>query len=254
MNQREQEELIVALMATAEIMGSEIKPNVAVLMVDDLSGYALNDVLKSLVQVRRECSGRLTLKLILDQLKAMGGWVSANEAWAISLPALDERVTVVWTAEAEAAFLLVRPLLDAGDRIGARMAFIPAYERLVDDAKQNKRQAMYQISNGWDLELRKSEIDRAVASGLLLPEINDQQALPAPKETPAQKEQREEEEKQNQERLSVLMRELAAALRGNNQKRITEVVRRQQQEQQNKARKLELIEQLKNKSTDLMEV
>ena len=80
MNQAEQEKLVLALMATAEVMGSEIKPNVAVVMVDDLSGYQLPDVLQALTRVRREHTGKLTLKIILEILAPAGGWISANEA------------------------------------------------------------------------------------------------------------------------------------------------------------------------------
>ena len=45
MTRDEQEKLILALTATAEVMGGEIKPNVVLVMVDDLSGYQLVDVL-----------------------------------------------------------------------------------------------------------------------------------------------------------------------------------------------------------------
>ena len=89
MNRDEKEKLIVSLMATAEVMGSEIKPNVALVMVDDLSGYQLADVLQALTRVRREYTGKLTLKVILEILAHAGGWISANEAWAIALPTAD---------------------------------------------------------------------------------------------------------------------------------------------------------------------
>lgn len=179
MNQAEQEKLVLALMATAEVMGSEIKPNVAVVMVDDLSGYQLADVLQALTRVRREHTGKLTLKVILEILASVGGWISANEAWAIALPAADEAATVVWTQEMAKAWAIAKPILDAGDKIGARMAFIPAYERFVEQAKRESRLPHYEISAGWDANMRELAVQNAVTAGLL-PPPPQQTALPAP--------------------------------------------------------------------------
>ncbi len=178
MNQTEQEKLILALMATAEVMGSEIKPNVAIVMVDDLSMYPLGDVLQALTRIRREHTGKLTLKVILDILAPAGGWISANEAWAIALPAADEAATVVWTQEIAKAWAIAKPILDAGDKVGARMAFIPAYERFVDQAKRESRDPQFEISAGWDASLRELAVKNAVTAGLLpAPSLA---ALPAP--------------------------------------------------------------------------
>jgi len=179
MNQAEQEKLVLALMATAEVMGSEIKPNVAVVMVDDLSGYQLADVLQALTRVRREHTGKLTLKVILEILASAGWWISANEAWAIALPAADEAATVVWTQEMAKAWAIAKPILDAGDKIGARMAFIPAYERFVEQAKRESRLPHYEISAGWDANMRELAVQNAVTAGLL-PPPPQQTALPAP--------------------------------------------------------------------------
>ena len=180
MTQDQQEKLVLALMATAEVMGSEIKPNVALVMVDDLSVYALSDVLQALTRVRRECSGKLTLKMILDILAPTSCWLSANEAWAVALPALDEAATVVWTPEIAKAFEVARPILEGGDKIGARMAFIPAYDRLIDQAKRESRTPSYEVSAGWDVNMREVAMQQAVTAGLLPPPNDDAKALPAP--------------------------------------------------------------------------
>lgn len=179
MNRDEQEKLILALMATAEVMGNEIKPNVAIVMVDYLSMYPLSDVLQALTRIRREHAGKLTLKAILDILAPAGGWLSANEAWALALPAADEAATVVWTQEMAKAWAIAKPILDAGDKIGARMAFIPAYERFVDQAKREGRDPHYEISDGWDANMRELAVQNAVTAGLL-PPPPQQTALPAP--------------------------------------------------------------------------
>lgn len=106
-------------------------------------------------------------------------WISANEAWAIALPAADEAATVVWTQEMAKAWAIAKPILDAGDKIGARMAFIPAYERFVDQAKRESRTPHYEISAGWDANLRELAVQNAVTVGLL-PPPPQQTALPAP--------------------------------------------------------------------------
>ena len=181
MTQDQQEKLILALMATAEVMGNEIKPNVAVVMVDDLSVYALSDVLQALTRVRRECSGKLTLKMILDILVPTSCWLSANEAWAVALPAIDEAATVVWTPEIAKAFEVARPILEGGDKIGARVAFIPAYDRLIDHAKRENRTPSYEVSVGWDANMREVAMRQAVTAGLLpAPKEDETKALPAP--------------------------------------------------------------------------
>lgn len=180
MTPQEQEELILALVATAEVMGSEIKPNAALVIVDDLSAYALGDVLQALTRVRRECSGKLTLKMILDILALLGGWLSANEAWAVALPAIDEATTVMWTPEIAKAFEVARPILEVGDKIGARMAFIPAYDRLIDQAKRESRTPSYEVSAGWDANMREVAMRQAVTAGLLSAPNDDTKALPAP--------------------------------------------------------------------------
>ena len=180
MTPQEQEELVLALMATAEVMGNEIKPNVALVIVDDLSAYALDDVLQALTRVRRECSGKLTLKMILDILASLGGWLSANEAWAVALPAIDEAATVVWTPEIAKAFEVARPILEGGDKIGARMAFIPAYDRLIDHAKRESRTPSYEVSAGWDANMREVAMRQSVTAGLLPMPNDDTKALPAP--------------------------------------------------------------------------
>ena len=107
-------------------------------------------------------------------------WLSANEAWAVALPAIDEAATVVWTPEIAKAFEVARPILEVGDKIGARMAFIPAYDRLIDQAKRESRTPSYEVSAGWDANMREVAMRQAVTAGLLPMPNDDTKALPAP--------------------------------------------------------------------------
>ena len=107
-------------------------------------------------------------------------WLSANEAWAVALPAIDEDATVVWTPEIAKAFEVARPILEGGDKIGARMAFIPAYDRLIDQAKRESRTPSYEVSAGWDANMREVAMRQSVTAGLLPASNDDTKALPAP--------------------------------------------------------------------------
>ena len=107
-------------------------------------------------------------------------WLSANEAWAVALPAIDEAATVMWTPEIAKAFEVARPILEVGDKIGARMAFIPAYDRLIDKAKRESRTPSYEVSAGWDANMREVAMRQAVTAGLLPAPNDDTKALPAP--------------------------------------------------------------------------
>lgn len=104
---------------------------------------------------------------IAKRCKVMDGRPSADEAWAISLTSRDEADTVVWTAEMAEAFGLCRSILDMGDEVGARRAFIDAYNRLVTVARQDGVPAKWSVSQGWDMRKREAAITRAQTAGLL---------------------------------------------------------------------------------------
>lgn len=167
MTESEQERVLQLLVATAEIMGTELKPAAIMMMASDLAEYEFPAVAMALTRCRKETSGRLTLKAILDILAPAGGWLSANEAWSRALPAANERNTVVWTEEAKKAWFAALPLIEANDKVGARMAFIAAYDRHVSDAKNSGARPQHEVSPGEDAMLRESTIRQAQTDGLL---------------------------------------------------------------------------------------
>lgn len=95
---------------------------------------------------------------------APGGHPTANEAWALVLSSHDEAETVVWTEQIAEAAGIVQPILDAGDEVGARMAFRDAYERILRERPESPR---WFPSLGSDPVLRQAALYRAVASGRL---------------------------------------------------------------------------------------
>jgi len=116
--------------------------------------------------------GRFTPKPadIIEQIEGMTGGdgrPSDDEAWAIALTSQDEADTVVWTTEAAEAFGICQPVMATGDKVGARMAFKDAYNRLVTAARQSGHKAHWVASLGWDMDRRSKVIEKAVTAGLL---------------------------------------------------------------------------------------
>lgn len=183
MNEQEMQWLVKQLMGTAEVLGQALSPTAAAMMAEDLSSFPQLVLARALSRVRNEHAGRLTPKAILDRIDDAVGRPAANEAWAIASTALDERATVVWTNEMAAAWSLARPVAEAGDMVGARMAFITAYERVVRGAREAKALPTVTVSIGWDAEGRNPAIEKALQLGYITPERAAQEmtvALPAP--------------------------------------------------------------------------
>ena len=171
--------LLEQLIGTAELLGQQMTPTAAAMLADDLSAYPRELLAKALARVRTEHTGRLTPKAILDRIDEVMGRPAANEAWALASRALDERETVVWTSEMDDAWALARPLAAEGDMVGARMAFIAAYERAVRTAREERRLPVVRVSMGWDAKLREVAVQKAVERGLLSSTQGQEYAQPA---------------------------------------------------------------------------
>ena len=183
MNEQEMQWLVQQLLATAEVLGQQLSPNAVAIMANDLSSYDKQVLERALSRVRNEHAGRLTPKAILDRIDDAVGRPTANEAWAIASTALDERATVVWTNEMADAWSVARPLAEGRDMVGARMAFIAAYERVVRAAREGRTLPTFTVSIGWDGESRNTAIEKALQLGYITPEHAAREmtvALPAP--------------------------------------------------------------------------
>ncbi|MEX7116901.1 hypothetical protein AB2C39_37215, partial [Pseudomonas aeruginosa] len=91
-----------------------------------------------------------------------------NEAWAIALQSFDEAETVLMTPEIQQAAVVAAPLMKGrSDRVGARMAFIAAYERLLTRARQQAVPARWSLSLGSDAGRRAAAIEEAERLGRL---------------------------------------------------------------------------------------
>ena len=159
-------EVIKAVAVTAELCGRTFSEAAAGVFCDDLRGYKPQQVLRALARCRREVKGVLTTADVINRID--DGRPGVEEAWAL-LPA-NEEATVVWTAEMAEAHGICSPLLHAGDRIGARMAFKEVYTRLLAQARDEAAPAKWTASLGSDLEARKRALAAAVEDGRLAAE------------------------------------------------------------------------------------
>lgn len=155
------------LAATAEAMGQVVSDNTVALMVADFRVFPKHQLKEALHRVRMEGTGRLTPKVLLDQLDAINGRIGGDEAFALVLKAKDETQTVVWTDEIAQAWAATSTMLQGRDQVGARMAFKQAYERIVQDARAQMKRPGPVISIGTDPDLRRVAITQAHEQGRL---------------------------------------------------------------------------------------
>ena len=173
---RKNTDVLKAIAVTAELTNTEMSESALEVFEADLAEYSDGQILAALTRCRRELRGRLTVADVIDRMASVGGHPSANEAWALVLAAADESETVVWTEQVAEAAGIAQPVIDAGDEVGARMAFRDAYERIVAAHGDAPR---WFPSLGHDPEKRAGAIERAVRAGLMTQQ-HASGLLPAP--------------------------------------------------------------------------
>ena len=157
------ESLLKAIAVTAELTDTDLSESAARVMAEDLSVFPENQVLGALVKCRRELKGKLRISDVLDRLD--DGRPDANEAWAM-IPK-SESASVVWTREMAESFGIALPLIEDGDHVAARMAFIESYKSKCADARNNGIPVKWEPSLGHDRNGREHVLLAAVQKGLL---------------------------------------------------------------------------------------
>jgi hypothetical protein len=160
------QKVIEALAATAEIMQAEVSPVSLVVMAEDLQAYDQNLVMQAISRFRKE-SSRFSLNGIITQIEKLNpnGRISADEAWAL-YPHNEESSAVI-TNEIAEAMAVAQPLLNEGDKVGARMAFKNAYERIVENNKSQGISPQWFPSLGTEKSGREIAVKEAVRIGRL---------------------------------------------------------------------------------------
>ncbi|CAL62422.1 Conserved hypothetical protein [Herminiimonas arsenicoxydans] len=177
MREHDYDEFSALLDAAYDLIGSgqnkTISPQAKALFFKALGQYSIEQFRFGLnghcIDKQR---GRFTPKPadIIEQIDGATGGdgrPSDDEAWAIALTSQDEADTVVWTQETAEAFGICQPVMATGDKVGARMAFKDAYNRLVAASRQSGSPAKWNASLGWDMERRAKVIEKAATAGLL---------------------------------------------------------------------------------------
>jgi len=105
---------------------------------------------------------------IIELLITSDGRPTADEAWAIAVQAEDEDNSVIWTDEISKAFLsIAMPILESGDKIGARIGFRDNYNRLVDQARSQGIKIHWFMTAGNNAQIRHDTAARAKELGLI---------------------------------------------------------------------------------------
>ncbi len=154
--------------------------------------YELQDVRAALVAHIEEPEGKYAPRPA-DIIRAIAnrprsdGHIPAAEAWAIAIQAMDEDETVVWTQEIAESWGCAKMIIEAGDEVGARHAFVSAYDRRLAESRANGLRPKWFPSLGHDPDKRASALE-AAADRLRLPhlaELEDQRRQPPSPEVEA---------------------------------------------------------------------
>lgn len=97
---------------------------------------------------------------ITKRCKTLDGRPGDEEAWAM-LP-FDAETSAVWTDEMAGAWGVADPLIASGDRIGGRMTFKQAYNRLVKQARDAAVPVRWSLTQGSDRNGRQAALIDAV--------------------------------------------------------------------------------------------
>ncbi len=158
-------DIVESLGITAELSGTQLSGPALRAMAEELSVYDASAVLRALSRCRRELRGRLTLGEVIDRIE--DGHPSAEQAWAIAVKAMDESATVVCTRQIIVAQSAVKDTWYAGDKVGARQAFVAAYTLAVDRARREGEPCHWFDSVGVDNAMREGPLLEAVRNGLI---------------------------------------------------------------------------------------
>jgi hypothetical protein len=172
------EKLLTDLAGTAELMGKQLSPVALAMMVNDLKEYPIGLINTALSNVRKGTKP-FSLGSIISEIETLkpDGRLGADEAWA--LYPHDEATTAVITNEIAEAMQIAYPILQEGDKVGARMAFKEAYTRIVTKNKADGLKPKWFPSIGTDKEGREHILKQSVQLGRLTQD-HATSLLPAP--------------------------------------------------------------------------
>lgn len=162
-----------ALSVTSEVCGATFSEPAAHAIMRHLQAYPEQAVLKSLSRCQSELTGKLTLAAIIQRID--DGRPDADEAWSIAIASYDESDTVITNSEIAEAYGIAQPIYEDGDKIGARMAFRSAYERITQNNKQDGINPRWWPSRGFD----KTRAEEVLTNSPYLKHLSQEQIVAA---------------------------------------------------------------------------
>lgn len=158
--------------ATLEYYNQQVTDGSLGLSFKNLQGYELADIERAInAHIQDTDRGRWSPKVsdIIGQIEKTqpDGRLPSDEAWSIALQSFNEHATVVLNDEIAGALQAARDIYEEGDKVGARMAFKSAYERIVEQNRASGVSVHWWPSFGFDPQQRQAAIDEAIAVGRL---------------------------------------------------------------------------------------
>jgi hypothetical protein len=188
-------DIIKALMVVIDSTQAELTEGAQRIMLDELSGYPKDMVLKALRKCLIELRPRqFYIGAVLDRLDL--GHPQVEVAWSMACKASDEAEAVLWTDLIAHAYGQVRGLAAGGDTVAARMAFKEAYGAALEDAQLSRRLPVWEVTPGTDRNRTNEVLSLAVQRGHISRTQYDILALPTPSSDIAALALRDESERQ----------------------------------------------------------
>lgn len=158
----DRKKLIEAIAVAQEVTGTPLGSDAAIeAMVMDLSGYPEPQVLGALRRCMREVKGKLTLADIITRID--DGRPPPEVAW--SMVPKNEAASVCWTTEMRDAYAVCYRMVESGELVQARMAFLEAYRSQVQLARDARLPVEWHFSLGTDKDARELVILDAAEKG-----------------------------------------------------------------------------------------
>lgn len=177
MQSNDKGQFLKVLAACLDMYGRERSDTVLALWWKLMQPYGLDQVQDALASHMRTSKFCPTPADVIEQITSKDGRPSPDEAWAM-IPR-SEHDSVIWTEEMAQAYGVAAPLLEHGDQVAARKAFIARYEGLVAKSRAEGVPMKVTPSFGFSLSGRAAAVEKAVERGLL-PKEKAQAYLPAP--------------------------------------------------------------------------
>lgn len=168
MNESDKGEFAQLLTGVMDVYGAKATNASLTIWWAALSRYSFAAVSRALSShVQDAVAGKFAPKPadLIGRLQSLDGRPGPEEAW--SMIPRDEANSVVWTDEMAQAWGVAQPLLNEGDQVAARMAFLERYRQLVQAAREKGEPAKWMPSLGFDKAGREAALIDARDRGRL---------------------------------------------------------------------------------------